>query len=202
MLTTLNTGKIHPVKTKITYRKVLSIDHASLDADIRASCLYSDTHASVDAAVVTNDTSLKELLEKHAPLRTMCVAIRDMNPWINEDILAAKRQRRCFEKLWRKTRLTVHRLAYKEKCDIVKQMIAESKKTYILGKVSDCDGDQKKLFSLTNSLLGRNKVTDLPSSSNHDTLAQSFNEFFINKMSFLTCRLPLIPWITKLCWYF
>lgn len=41
------------------------------------------------------NTVLEDILNSHAPVKSMSVAVRqDVNPWINEDIKQAKRERR------------------------------------------------------------------------------------------------------------
>ena len=48
--------------------------------------------------------------------------------------------------------------------------------------VINCEGDQKKLFSLIHSLFGSKKMTVLPEYTSSFTLASSFNMFFIEKI--------------------
>ena len=66
-----------------------------------------------------------------------------LNDWMTNDILVLKALRRKYESPWRKTRLTVHFDIYSLSCMAV--------------KISDCNGDQKKLFRIVDTLLGRNK---------------------------------------------
>ena len=46
--------------------------------------------------------------------------------------------------------------------------------------ISDCGGDQKKLFGIVNSLLGRAKQGLLPQHDDSLTLTRMFNKFFHN----------------------
>ena len=72
--------------------------------------------------------------------------------WINmhhqNDILVLKALRRKYESLWRKTRLTVHFDMYSESSMAVKKAISKSKSVILQKKISDCNGDQKKLFKI------------------------------------------------------
>ena len=57
-------------------------------------------------------------------------------------------------------------------------------------RVINCEGDQKKVFSLIHSLLGSKKITVLPEYTSSFTLACTMNMFFIDnintiKMEFL-----------------
>ena len=48
--------------------------------------------------------------------------------------------------------------------------------------VINCEGDQKKLFSLIHSLFGSKKITVLPEYTSSFTLASLINMFFIEKI--------------------
>ena len=59
-------------------------------------------------------------------------------------------------------------------------------------RVIDCEGDQKKLFSLIHSLLGSKKNTVLPAYTSSFTLASTINMFFIDKISTIKMEFPLL----------
>ena len=48
----------------------------------------------MDDAVHMYNTVLSELLDKHAPLNTRSVAVRNPQPWMNDEIMKKKRLRR------------------------------------------------------------------------------------------------------------
>ena len=105
-----------------------------------------------------------------------------MNDWITDDILALKKNRRQHESIWSWTRLTIHFDLYKESCKAVKQAIIKSKAKITQQKISDCNGDQTKLFKIVDPLLGRNKTTVLSEYSDPATLASTRNTLFIDKI--------------------
>jgi len=183
ILVTLNTGKDHPPRKYIETRKLRDIQFASLDDDIASSVLSTALPDDVDDAVESYNTVLTELLNKHAPLKTHHVVDRVIQPWMNEEILHLKRQKRRSERQWRKCHLTVHRLQYRADCLAVKNAISKAKSAHYLKKIENCEGDQKKLFAIVDSLLGRGKSNSLPSNQSPLSLAESFNEFFINKIT-------------------
>ena len=60
-------------------------------------------------------------------------------------------------------------------------------------RVIDCEGDQKKLFSLIHSLLGSKKNTVLPEYTSSLTLASTINMFFlIDKINIIKMEFPLL----------
>ena len=126
---------------------------------------------------------LKELLDKHAPSRTQAIAHRPLQPWMNDAILEARRNRRKAERLYRKGNTIPLRQSYKHQCEVVKDLVGKAKKSYYLKEIDDCEKDQKQLFKIVDKLLGRGKSSVLPKHTDAYTLAQMLNEFFITKIS-------------------
>ena len=100
--------------------------------------------------------------------------------------------RRKYESLWRKNRLTVHFDTYSGSCLDVKTAISKSKSEILQKKISDCNGDQKKLFKIVDTLLGRNKQTTLPKYYSPLSMASVINIFFIDKIDNIRAELPLL----------
>ena len=71
---------------------------------------------------------------------------------------------------------------YSESCIDVKTAISNSKSEILQKKISDCNGDHKKLFKIVDTLLGRNKQTTLPKYDSPLTMASVMNHFFIDKI--------------------
>ena len=46
---------------------------------------------NVDSIVDNYNTVFISLLDKHAPLKSDCVVPRDVQPWITEEIMSARR---------------------------------------------------------------------------------------------------------------
>ena len=59
-------------------------------------------------------------------------------------------------------------------------------------KISDCNGDQKKLFKIVDTLLGRNKEATLPKYDLPLTMASVMNTFFIVKIDNIRAEFPLL----------
>ena len=143
ILITLKSGKHQSIRKKTTFRKIKSIDLVKFSSEIQASSLNQPL--DVNEKVSRYEKVLQELLDKHAPKKTRAIAVRQSQPWMNDDIAEAKRIRHSCERRWRKSKLTVHRLAYKESSDEVKKLIKQAKSTYFIKKIEECDRDQKKL---------------------------------------------------------
>ena len=58
--------------------------------------------------------------------------------------------------------------------------------------MSDCGGDQNKLFGIVNSLLRRGKQVLLPQHDDSLTLSRLFNKFFITKIDNIRHEFPIL----------
>ena len=103
---------------------------------------------------------------------------RPLNEWMTDDILTLKAIRRKNELIWRKTRTTINSDIYYDSCNAEKEAISKRKSQLMEQRVIDCEGDQKKLFSLVHSLLGSEKNRVLPEYTSSFTLASTINMFF------------------------
>ena len=80
---------------------------------------------------------------------------------------------------------------HSESCMAVKT-ISKSKSVILQNKISDCNGDQKKLFKIVDTLLGRNKHTTLPKYDSPLTMTSVMNNFFNDKIDNIRAEFPLL----------
>ena len=99
ILVSLNSSKPHPKKKYTTFRKIKSVVPESFSSDISSSDLTKQLPSNVDEMVSCYNRVLKELMDKHAPLKSRAIADRTSEPWMNEDIQRTKQLRRRHEKL-------------------------------------------------------------------------------------------------------
>ena len=65
-----------------------------------------------------------------------------MREWMTEEVHSIKRAKRKSERVWRKSKLTVHRLIFKEHCLKLKGAITKAKTHHYQQGILDCNGDQ------------------------------------------------------------
>ena len=94
-------------------------------------------------------------------------------------ILDQKKNRRKFERKWRKTGLIVHREIFVEQRQLVSNLMKSLKTKYYADKIEECGTDQKVLFNIINSLQNKRKEMALPSSGSISEKPDIFNKFFI-----------------------
>ena len=89
------------------------------------------------------DTVLAFLLDLRATLKTNNVTCRDLQPWMFEEIVFVKREKRKSERTWRKTKLTVHFEIFCALCLKLKTLIHVANEKCFKKRILDCGGDQK-----------------------------------------------------------
>ena len=149
----LTCNRVHPERKQIDVRSLKRITYDALEADLIGVNIAREC-TDVNIVVRQYEASLSSLLDKHAPSKRIYVVDRPMNDWMTDDILVLKALRRKYESLWRKTRLTVHFDMYSESCMYgCKKAISKSKSVILQNKIPDCNGDQKKLFKIVDTLI-------------------------------------------------
>ena len=90
----------------MSYRKYSRINTAVFNKELADSTLCQNLHVSQDISELANlyDITLRNLLDKHAPLVSKRVVARPHVPWYTDEVREAKRQRRKAEKQWHRTR--------------------------------------------------------------------------------------------------
>ena len=81
----------------------------------------------VDLIVDNYNSAFSSLLDTHAPLKNDHVVSRDLQPWMSEEILSVKREKRKSEQIWRKTKLIVHLEIFRALCQKLKTLIHDAK---------------------------------------------------------------------------
>ena len=168
-----------------------NIDSDQLSTDIYEIDFKTDCD-DVDIVVDNDDTVLASLLDLHAPLKSNNVTCRDLQPWMSEEILSVKLEKRKSERTWRKTKLTVHLEIFRALCLKLKTLIHVAKEKCFKKQISNCGGDQKQLFGIVNSILGRGKQIVYPQHTDSLTLASLFNNYFITKIADIRKEFPCL----------
>ena len=135
----------------------------------------------LDSLIVLSiyDKSIRDTLDKHAP--EICSTRNDRlrQPWYDNNIHEARRERRKYERKWKKSRLECDHLLYVEQRNSVKDLIDKAKQDYFKGVFNQAD--TKTVFKEVNSLLNRNTTT-LPAHESPQELCNAFAEFFSEKV--------------------
>ena len=99
----------------VSTRAWKSFDEHSFRSELRSSKLCNPGEyggASVDDLQELYDTTLRTLLDKHAPSRSARRRYQPTTPWFDAECAAAKRKTRALERRYRRTRLVDDRTAW------------------------------------------------------------------------------------------
>ena len=102
VLCCLSAPRPSPTVKHISFRKLKTLDFNAFKDDTALSDLFSDAHPEKIVDLYNN--TLRLLLDRHAPITSKKVVFRPKIPWINNNIIEAKRQRRKAERKSRSTR--------------------------------------------------------------------------------------------------
>ena len=177
----LHTELVKYRKKKVQYRKLKAINLDSFERDLKNSDLFHCNSEDVDILTNLYDTTLKDLLNKHAPEITKLVSDRQTVPWYSNSIGDLRRKRRRLERRWKLHKTPSNLIAWKGAKNDVTEAIKRAKTLFYTKSIDECKGDQKKLFGILNSLLQKKKITFLPS-GDKSSLPEIFNDFFIQKI--------------------
>ena len=167
-----------------TYRKMKAINLTSFSTYIENSDLYTSQERSLEESVTQYNDVLGDLLEKHAPLKPKWLTIRPAAPWVNDDILSARKERRRMERRWKLSRLTVDREIFMNQRDIVKKMLYAAKSEFYANRIKDQAGNPKALFRTVGSLLQTKRLPALPN-EHLGQLLDEFSTYFIDKVDII-----------------
>lgn len=185
----LNILKSAREQKTISFRNFRNVSTVDLVNDITESKTLQSLHGSTDELVQRYNDGLRELLDKHAPLRTKLIIVRPNTPWYDDNLRDAKRKRRKAERIMRRTNLTVHREIYQDTCVTYNKMLLQSRKDYYSSKIEECSNDQRQLFKLTNILMGSKREAVLPIADNDKNLADQFSDYFTRKVASIRDKL-------------
>ena len=87
-------SKPDSVKQVIQYRSLQKINHNELGCDTRQLSVVTHPDDSLLALVNQFNSDLSKLPDKHAPLTSRSLPIRPFFPWNNDELIAAKQERR------------------------------------------------------------------------------------------------------------
>ena len=176
----LNIARPKTISKTVTYRSLRKIPIHDYRADIlRVVECNSET---AGALVEQYNGKLQALTDKYAPPQNKTITLRPHAPWYTEALRREKRERRKCERTATRTLLTVDREIAEERYARRTVQIEQAKAAYYTSQIDKNKGDSKTLFKLTNSLMGKNGETILPTHLCDKTLADQFLFFFHNKI--------------------
>jgi len=177
-----------PRITKIT-RCFKSIDIPAFCIDILASDLHTTIPTSLPEYLTLFDSTLTNLLDKHAPLKSVSCPAKPQKPYITPAIKAQKTIRSRLESVFRQTRSMINHLNFKKQSQNLSKLISAARRDYFRSLISQHQANPRQLWSTLNSLLSRKLPQSLPTGFTPAELTLSFLKFFNDKIATLSANL-------------
>ena len=147
VLCDLESGKPPPRARQVSNRKVKDIDREKLQVVLLLSELCQNIRDTLDELVNSYNTTLAQALDRHAPLRTKVIRSRPLVPWFNEEIKAARGEKRKAERRWRRTGSREDMLAYKAKKNNTNAVMNEARPKFYHNFIQDNSSSQRRSYS-------------------------------------------------------
>ena len=181
VLCSLSAPRPPPTVKHISFRKLKTLDLNALKDDIARSALSHDADPEKLADLYNNTLHL--LLDRHAPMTSKRVLFRPNVPWVNNNIIEAKRQRRKAERKWRSTRCQSDLILFKKSRNYVTFLMNKARQDYYSDLISNNGNDLKHLFKVSKYLLNIASTPVLPPHDDKQQLANEMDTFFIRKIA-------------------
>lgn len=189
------TGK--SINKQISYRNIKSIDKPNFSHNLcnALDVIYeSNDIANVDFAThykLFSDCA-SELLDDVAPVRTVNISNSSKPPWMDDEYCKERATRRRLERIWKVSRSEVDKIHYLAQCKKCAQLVTSKRTKYYSDLISNCEGDQRALFKIVSTVLDKRKSSgSLPQFENPEILANTFNDFYSDKVLQIRSKIPL-----------
>ena len=169
----------------VEYRNVKDVVIEDLNADLTIDSQTFVQNAdgnNFQASLDLYNNMFGSTINKHAPLTTKTLQDNNRPPWMDTEFLDARKKRRQLYKKWKKSRSDEDREEFVHSRSYVNQLSFEKRRSFYQNSISNSNNSQKDLYKVTNSLLDRNTKSVLPHTENPTSLANKFNNFFIEKI--------------------
>ena len=191
-----------PSTKRIVSRQTRKINKEDFRQDVQSSLDFISC-ATLDTVVSEYNKNLSNILDKHAPEVERTVILRPHAPWYTESLRIAKQERRRRERKWLKSGLTVDKESYKAQCEYYKSLLTKSKTEFHTNQIAEAN--QRDLFRVIDKLTSPKVNCTLPEHDSAKDLADSFVQFFNDKIEKLQQKLeatdmpPLSVEINETC---
>src|SRR5437867_8663773 len=141
----------------------------------------------------TFSSTISRLMDKHAPLKTVSCSSNARKPFMTDSILKQKTLRSNLESVYRRNKTDATKLTFRRQANVVSKLITTARRSYYRTLISLSSNQPKKLWASLDSLLSRKTSPSLPTSSSPFLLANSFLNFFGDKIAKLRSTLHSFP---------
>ena len=179
-------------KEEIRYRDYKSVNMSQFQTEIATttekyvneangedflSCvnLYSDMYSSI--------------VDSHAPVITKVVNTVNRPPWMDTEFLEARKRRRQLFKIWKKNQTVENKNTLNESREAVHILSQDKRRMFYQNSIKSASNSHHELFKLCGNLFDTSNKSQLPYSEDHTSLANKFNNYFVEKIENIRLKL-------------
>ena len=134
-------------------RRWRSVNENELVDDLLHSALFVDPPVDVDAAFQSYEDTLRELLDKHAPLTWCRVPTRRSACWFDADCHAAKKRTRQLERRFRRLGTDSAKRDWQNQFEVQRSIFQSKFNSFWLSKIETCGRDSRLIWRVADELL-------------------------------------------------
>ena len=101
---------------------------------------------------------------------------------LHGSVLITKRERSRLERCWRRWKSPFDRMKFRAQCNSVRSLISKAKSSFLSNLVTESSDNPRTLWKTLNTILHRNPSNSLPESPDAPSLANTFLDFFKDKI--------------------
>ena len=116
----------------------------------------------VTTLVQQYNDGIAEIMDKHAPIKTKKIKIKQLQPWFNDKLKSEIKLRRWKGKVWLHDLTEYNLQAFYNQRRFVANLAKSLENTYYHNLLHDNHYDYKEIFKLTNQLLLRDIIPPFP----------------------------------------
>ena len=177
--------------SKHLIRSIRSINIKSFIRDITSSCLITHPPSDLSDLIDCYNSTLSNLLNKHAPLKSKIIRSKPSNPWFTSALNKLKSAKRRLERAWSKSHSLDDLKLLRSATNHYNAAVIKAKRDFNTSLISSHVTNPRQLWKTVNKLLHRTLPQVLPSSESLSSLSQSFATFFSDKIHKLHTNLLL-----------
>ena len=171
-------------RTTISFRKIKDMDFTNFRYHIVRGFANADLKSlSVNETVNLYNTTLREAIDKFAPVKVKSVNPRKKVPWFSTNIRHEIQHCRKLERKWKlnKSDQEAYMEFYRQRRK-VHNLMDMAERIFYRNKLQDNRNDFKTIYCICNGLLGRTRELPLPPCESKQELADRFANFFSSKI--------------------
>ncbi len=147
--------------------------------DLSQFLSISNSAEKLDDVTETMDSLFSSTLDTVAPLRLRKIKEKSLTPWYNEHTRTLKRAARKMERRWRKTKLEVFRIAWRESTLSYRKALKTARSDYFSSLLED-KHNPRYLFNTVAKLTKNKASTGVDTSQEHSS--KDFMNYFTSKI--------------------